>query len=276
MDKECPTCGRDDFASRRTMKIHHAKEHGERITATIVCKNCESEFEVHESHTDRRTFCSTECKGEFYSESRKGEKSPFYERVELVCEKCGSGFEVLPKREDKARFCSDECRCRWLRELEPEEHPRYKERKTFVCDVCGEKYQVKPANEERTAYCSRECQTEAKKELYGPKAPQWKGGGTATIYSAVRNGLSKESWERLRRRERGRECENCGAREGLHLHHIIPVMSGGTNGEWNLMTLCEECHSKADSLISDIQERVILPEEEKTMAKEQIPYYLAA
>lgn len=35
---ECPTCGRDDFASDGAMKGHHTKAHGERLGTR--CSDC--------------------------------------------------------------------------------------------------------------------------------------------------------------------------------------------------------------------------------------------
>ncbi len=51
-------------------------------------------------------------------------------------------------------------------------------------------------------------------------------------------------------------CQNCGAApeftnehgvvlptgEGLDVHHIVPVSTGGTDHESNLVTLCKACH----------------------------------
>jgi len=37
-------------------------------------------------------------------------------------------------------------------------------------------------------------------------------------------------------------CQRCGKSENLHVHHIIPRISGGTDEPDNLITLCQECH----------------------------------
>lgn len=40
-------------------------------------------------------------------------------------------------------------------------------------------------------------------------------------------------------------CEYCGNDiEAKHVHHIIPIASGGDNRESNLISLCLECHGK--------------------------------
>lgn len=47
-----------------------------------------------------------------------------------------------------------------------------------------------------------------------------------------------------KKRNNGR-CVDCGTCEvPLHAHHIIPKTKGGTDHAFNLITLCETCHSK--------------------------------
>jgi len=41
-------------------------------------------------------------------------------------------------------------------------------------------------------------------------------------------------------------CRLCGAKENLHVHHIIPVSKGGGDNLGNLVTVCRECHSKVE------------------------------
>lgn len=65
---------------------------------------------------------------------------------------------------------------------------------------------------------------------------------------------------RVRRKmidERGCKCEACGWRApeymedcGLDLHHVIPVASGGSDDEENLLLLCGNCHSIGHWLLS--------------------------
>ena len=45
-----------------------------------------------------------------------------------------------------------------------------------------------------------------------------------------------------------RHCEYCGKQfDQLHIHHIKPRREGGPNTRKNLIVLCPNCHSKADS-----------------------------
>jgi len=40
-------------------------------------------------------------------------------------------------------------------------------------------------------------------------------------------------------------CINCleTNKEVLQLHHVVPLSVGGTNNKWNIVVLCEKCHS---------------------------------
>ena len=39
-----------------------------------------------------------------------------------------------------------------------------------------------------------------------------------------------------------RECGNCGSVDDLEVHHIVPIICGGTNRYTNLAVLCGACH----------------------------------
>lgn len=79
----------------------------------------------------------------------------------------------------------------------------------------------------------------------GQDHPNWRGG--KSLYHAVVAQFPGPSWQTIRERYRGEECAMCGDGDReLHLHHIIPVVAGGTNEPWNFLTLCEECHTAAE------------------------------
>jgi len=81
----------------------------------------------------------------------------------------------------------------------------------------------------------------------GQDHPNWRGG--KCILDSVKSQL-RPSWWTVRDCARNSECYNCGVSDcKLDVHHIIPIMAGGTNEGWNLMTLCESCHGKAEQYI---------------------------
>ena len=53
------------------------------------------------------------------------------------------------------------------------------------------------------------------------------------------------NWDEIRAEVLERDlqrCTSCGDEEMLHIHHITPLSSGGTNDIENLITLCGNCH----------------------------------
>lgn len=39
-------------------------------------------------------------------------------------------------------------------------------------------------------------------------------------------------------------CELCGSKRGLEAHHIIPLVCGGNNEDYNLICVCQCCHAR--------------------------------
>lgn len=89
----------------------------------------------------------------------------------------------------------------------------------------------------------------------GQDHPNWRGG--KSIYDAVKKQLHGPSWNTLRDRHLGDECQCCGAVGDLELHHVVPLMSGGTHHPENLMTLCVSCHYRAEWYIRDLLDPVL-------------------
>jgi len=84
----------------------------------------------------------------------------------------------------------------------------------------------------------------------GQDHPNWRGG--KSTYDAVKKQLRPAFWtakDDVRERADGR-CKSCGDPQpeggSLDVHHIVPIMCGGTNGDWNLMALCPSCHHTAE------------------------------
>lgn len=68
--------------------------------------------------------------------------------------------------------------------------------------------------------------------------PDWK---PRTEKPAVPSWARKEAFE-----YHGYECAKCGYRYrgGIQVHHIIPVVAGGSNEPDNLIPLCDRCHAE--------------------------------
>lgn len=58
--------------------------------------------------------------------------------------------------------------------------------------------------------------------------------------SGVETRLRKKAFSRY-----GERCAKCGTRKRLEIHHIKPVVRGGTDDIENLIPLCRKCHKFA-------------------------------
>lgn len=261
---ECPTCGRDDFASEQGMKCHHTKIHGESIAGVVFeCDWCgdESRRSPGHIHEDMNNFCSMECRGKYRSEHFVGEDSSRWDggKVELTCASCGDSYTKSPSRTNESRFCSRECQGEWQSEHWVGDHWQQWSGGTVTveCDACGGDFSEYPSDAERRRFCSRACYDEWQTgRLTGQDHPRWRGG--KSIYDAVKKQLPGLPWRAQREKAKeldDRACQMCGDTDSrIDSHHIIPVMAGGTNELWDLTTLCEVCHGKVERYTWQIPE----------------------
>lgn len=217
---------------------------------TLECEVCGDEFQVKASHADDRRTCSYECKGDLQSREITGEDHPRWkEKQALECDLCGEEYTVEPHREDETRFCSDEC---WKKYISVE-------RIVVECDHCEDEFTIPATKVEERRFCSQECYGEwISIHRTGQDSPNWRGG--KSIYDAVKKQFHGPSWQTRRKHHRQQEpkCQVCGTIEDLDVHHIVPIMSGGTNDEWNLMTLCVSCHNRAEAFTREYIEPVLI------------------
>lgn len=236
---DCPTCD-SNFDSEHAVKIHHSKAHGESIAGVLVsCHVCGESIRKAPSRVEgvERHFCSDTCKSEGYNQ-----------QVALECDHCGDTFTRRPSRIERAErhYCSTECKGK-----------AYRTRQTASCMNCGAEINCRKSRAERyeNLYCSEECQNQ---HMRGAADPKWKGG--ATIHETLLRHLGGVSWKQIRRslqESRPLTCERCGSDESaggraLQLHHIVPVMAGGSHHRENLMFLCHSCHRKADTYMTEV------------------------
>lgn len=219
-------------------------------TVDSVCEQCGESYTVGEWRADSSRFCSYQCLGEYREEAYAGDGHPkSKEYITKFCEICGERYSVKPSVAEKRRFCSVQCMGEWRSTITGQDHPNWKQ-VTVQCEFCDEEFYPQPSQADEARFCSRECYGEWRSvNLQGQDHPNWKGGHK--LYYAVRSQLHGRSWEKVRDSELGPECRVCGDDGDLHLHHVIPILSGGTNEPWNLVTLCESCHPTAEAYIKN-------------------------
>lgn len=201
---------------------------------TVVCEWCDGTFECHRSSTDRRRFCSRECRGSWMSENRTGENGLHWEggQVTLNCEWCGDTYTKHECEADESRFCSAECKGAYGGTK------TRVERINIACDTCGEQFEVLPHRKGTARFCSNECYAKGREVRSFPYGPEWNEGKRNSI----------------RQRDEFK-CQKCGVTQDehldeheskLHVHHITPARtfedSKKRNDPSNLISLCIRCH----------------------------------
>ena len=229
----------------------------------VTCECCGGTESVAPYREDTFRFCSMECKAEWQSEHRSGEDAFAWEggMNTKQCEECGEQFNYYPAAAGKHRFCSPSCLGKHREgKYAGKDNPSWQGGKaTVVCEFCNNEYEVTPAKAEDSRFCSTDCLDDWRaKYKTGQNNHMWRGG--STIRDSVKKQLHGPSWRKIRSREIRNECRICGSGEDLHLHHIIALLDGGTNGAWNLMTLCQSCHKTAETFTRRFTESVLLPE----------------
>jgi len=255
-DYECPKCGsqHDTYSG---LKIHYGRAHDGSIAGEEAeCSVCDKTFRRPRSQIKNanRPVCSKECNHELLTSGDPWNKEP---PQTTECNWCGSEFEHRQHKE--RQFCSRECYHEYNSEhshFNGETNPRYSGGKeTTTCEFCDETYGVY-SSRPSARFCSTECQYNWMSQRTGSDHPLWRGG--TDWYRAVRSALGPTGRHRQRKENLGDECELCGESEStLVLHHIVPVLAGGTNAEYNYMTLCRGCHSTVEHRTRGFTEAVL-------------------
>lgn len=183
--------------------------------------------------------------------------------MKTECDQCG---EIFKKKESHRKdsdndFCSRECNNKWLSENATAERSNLWTggNEIVACSWCGETFERKPSHVKEENFCSQSCYGEWQSEHnIGDNNPAWTGG--VDYYFAVRRLIDNVVWEEARKECRERhnhKCAVCGVDQSqlkrkLDVHHIVPVLCGGTNGQYNLIPLCQKCHGPVESYTKDI------------------------
>jgi 5-methylcytosine-specific restriction endonuclease McrA len=270
---ECPTCHRDDFSTRGGMKSHHKQAHGvklDRAEYEFKCQNCgETDWKdnLWEINRAENNFCDRDCKTEFYQTeyecgtcgtsgtrrehavnranvsycSRRCADLARRERIGIECDHCGDTREKRPseiKKGGDGVYCGPKCAVRG-REKKVE----------VVCSACGETLPRHPYKLEMNEqhFCDWTCKSIGQREDNTSKS----------VSTVLRKALSELYWPDAASNYRESVSESCGlcgeqaADRHHHVHHIVPLLAGGVNEDWNYMVLCGSCHRYAESYTKD-------------------------
>jgi 5-methylcytosine-specific restriction endonuclease McrA len=189
----------------------------------------------------------------------KGKMNPQWRESEVKCEFCGKSFHRPPSSIKKHIFCSKECYNNWIKKV--------RKSKEVNCTICGKPFIASPTRLRRNKrfFCSYDCEAIwLSINIRGENNPSWKGG--YRFYKLIK-------WKEIRQKVLERDnwkCRVCGMTNsehiekfgfGLHVHHIIPRLKNGSNEPSNLISLCNDCHIKAERgelSISDVSAEVEL------------------
>lgn len=144
-----------------------------------------------------------------------------------TCEQCGSSFTPSNRR----KYCSDLCARAAMLNNNTNKYREKHPLKSKTCIICGIPFE---SNNPAKLYCSSFCLKEARRQQIE---------------------LSQSQWNMLREYILERDnytCQDCnlfGMDTGMHVHHIKPVCTGGSNNEDNLITLCTYCHARRHAIL---------------------------
>lgn len=260
----CAQCGRE-FETIQWKIDHHAnlfcdrKCKGEwtkahpRKQVIVKCNHCQKEIirRRYQIEEGRHYYCNPRCMSEHFK-TLTGPDAPRYKKATIQCDTCSKEIERAPaeiKKKTK-HFCSQECRLADATKGAVE----------YECEICGAKIIRKQweVTKGTHRFCGRKCSAIWHAYTHvGPNSPAWRGGRTR-YYG--------ENWLRQSRAARKRDnytCQVCGKHQDenkklLDVHHIIPFREfmyvPGENENYtaanalsNLITLCPDCHKKAES-----------------------------
>jgi len=241
----CPECG-NTYSGRFGLSKHHNAQHGEKFLPLAACDNCGDLYQETPGniYASSNTYCSEKCRKAAFRGRTPPNREP---RETLSCDECGDSYEVREGNPENRRFCCDTCYFDWQRGRQRSDGPP-----EHICEWCGDTFEryASPSRSE-PVHCSVKCASAAKAQITGEDHPLYTGG--TDYYRAVRRGLSETGWRTERKQHLGDGCELCGDSDvTLALHHIVPVLSGGTNAAYNYMTLCRSCHSTVESYTNDL------------------------
>ena len=184
------------------------------------------------------------------SELKKGKLNINWDggKKTFTCDECG---EVFKKYRSMAKdydyhFCGNECRHKWRAKfIMGENNPHYKPKVKRSCGFCGKELEVWPskAKSYENSFCKNgKCYPAWMMDKNrGENNPNWRNGSKQNPYCEI--WLDNEYKSSIINRDGGKclnpKCKHIS--DLLHIHHID--YDKLNCHPWNLITLCNSCHS---------------------------------
>jgi len=259
-DFECPTCG-DVFGNDVALKAHHQHHDRPYFDAVVSEEFGLSPKEFLERHYRERRLSLAEV-GELFGgtigavkgmANRHGiEVRGISEAKKIEWEETDNPGKYLEKAHKKTRQLVEDGEHNFQdSDFERVLTDEFRERinREGIPDELAHFWKENPEMRSKWGALGAKAREENGMEgVTGQDHPSWRGG--KSIYDAVKKQLHGRSWRQVKvdaKDRDGNECQMCGATDvKLDSHHIVPIMAGGTNGFWNLITLCETCHTAAE------------------------------
>lgn len=119
----------------------------------------------------------------------------------------------------------------------------------MLCKKCGRKLTGK-----QTKFCSKKCSKNFLKSEYRKRNKE----KVNSYNREYRSACARRPLNRIRRtniiEQSGNKCSNCGVGGNifkLEVHHIKPLIKGGTHIHSNLLVLCKNCHQEWEKRMKD-------------------------
>lgn len=225
--------------------------------ATLYNHNCACCGKSFTVRRQQREYCSPEC----YREHKQYEHNctncgKFFKSkahnatwcsacLTVSCGVCGKEFKLVAAGKTR-KYCSSRC---FHKSGIGREAPNRKPYHVLTCPICEKEFEVPERRLVKAKYCSCKCLNEAKSRVTGDDHPLWKGG--FDLYGRMLS-QNEGSFYRNRKIILDRDdhaCRHCGFKGDskiMDVHHIVPVVQGGTSTVDNMITLCRKHHNWAD------------------------------
>lgn len=238
------------YCSKECLKKFHKEEYERKYQKSYerTCSYCNNKFETNHSS---KIYCSKECRLAHYS-STLDRKT--YNKTCIICSK---EFETNIHNK---KCCSKECSQKHYLSSKP-----INKKWSKVCAVCGKRFET---NKPTQKYCNKECKKiyykktihncKEKHKVINKKYNRIRTIVRDKVSYIINNSFNNNSFngqdinywnfkfpqnikDKVLKRDEY-ECQVCGCKANLHIHHMTPRQFGGEHNENNLITLCAKCH----------------------------------